>query len=339
MSTNKVSTGAQTGALTSAQTPVDASARAGGQTEAHGTAPAAMRSVTRDTAPEPRLTTQSIRSFVLRQGRMSPAQKLAYETLMPRYGIRYVAPAAAGTTVGAAEDTAAHASLDFAAVFGRAAPTILEIGSGMGETTAAIAEAMPENNFIAVEVHTPGVGALLKLIGQKKLTNLRVIQHDAVEVVQQMLGENTLAGIHLFFADPWPKARHHKRRIVQPPFVKLLASRLAPGGYLHCATDWEPYAQHMIEVLSSEPQLTNTAINTDTNPANYTVANSATKMAANPATSATQSTSAQPAAHTANGFAPRPHYRPITKFETRGIKLGHGVRDLIFTKNSTKGMS
>ena len=234
--------------------------------------------------PDARLTSRSIRSFVLRQGRMSPAQIQAYQTLMPRFGIPYAEPAA--------EDQPAHPPLDFAAVFDRSAPTILEIGSGMGETTAAIAEAMPEKSFIAVEVHTPGVGALLKLIEAKKLTNLRVIQHDAVEVVQHMIGAGTLAGIHLFFADPWPKARHHKRRIVQPPFAKLLVARLAPGGYLHCATDWEPYAQQILEVLSSEPQLVNAA----------------------------------------HGFSARPAYRPITKFETRGIKLGHGVWDLVFTR-------
>ena len=234
--------------------------------------------------PDARLTSRSIRSFVLRQGRMSPAQTLAYQTLMPRFGIPYVEPAADGQP--------ANLPLDYAVVFGRSAPTILEIGSGMGETTAVIAEAMPEKNFIAVEVHTPGVGALLKLIEQKKLTNLRVIQHDAVEVVQHMAGTDTLDGIHLFFADPWPKARHHKRRIVQPAFVALLAARLKSGAYLHCATDWEPYAQHMLEVLSSEPQLVNAA----------------------------------------HGFSARPAYRPITKFETRGIKLGHGVWDLVFTR-------
>ncbi len=275
--------------------------------------------------PDARLTSRSIRSFVLRQGRMSPAQTLAYETLMPHYGIAYKEPVAGGVVTGsttagdtpneapAARGTAPHPPLDFAAVFGRSAPTILEIGSGMGETTAAIAAAMPEKNFIAVEVHTPGVGALLKLIDAKKLTNLRVIQHDAVEVVQQMIGENTLAGIHLFFADPWPKARHHKRRIVQPPFVKLLATRLAPGGYLHCATDWELYAQHMLEVLSSEPFLNNSAATA--HPDNDSASNISIPA----------------------GFVPRPPYRPITKFETRGIKLGHGVWDLVFTKPSSKG--
>ena len=242
-------------------------------------------------ATEQRLTTQSIRSFVLRQGRMSPAQHHAYDTLLPRYGIGF------------------HPQpLDAAARFGRAAPLILEIGSGMGETTAQIAQAMPQNNFVAVEVHRPGVGALLKLIEQQQLANLRVIQHDAVEVVQHMIAQRSLAGVHLFFPDPWPKARHHKRRIVQPPFIKLLASRLAPGGYLHFATDWEPYAQSMLEVLSSEPSLKNAAGSAPSHPGGGSA----------------------PAAPAAPQFAPRPDYRPITKFENRGLKLGHGVWDLLF---------
>ena len=236
-----------------------------------------------ETVPENRLTTQSIRSFVLRQGRMSPAQHHAYDTLLPRYGIAF-----------------SEQPLDLAATFGRNAPTILEIGFGMGETSARIAQSMPQYNFLGIEVHTPGVGALLKLIEANQLTNLRVIQHDAVEVVQHMIRENALAGVHLFFPDPWPKARHHKRRIVQAPFIKLLAARLAPGGYLHCATDWEPYAQSMLEVLSSEPLLANAVANT------------------------------------VPAFAPRPDYRPITKFETRGLKLGHGVWDLLFHKSLSK---
>ena len=230
------------------------------------------------TAAPPHLTTQSIRSFVLRQGRMSPAQHHAFDTLMPRYGIAF-----------------SEAALDYSAAFGRSAPLILEIGCGMGETTAQIAAALPDKNFIGVEVHAPGVGALLKLIEQQQLTNLRVIRHDAVEVVEHMIAPQSLAGVHLFFPDPWPKARHHKRRIVQPAFVKLLAARLAPGGYLHFATDWEPYAESMLEVLSSEPLLANGTEN----------------------------------------FAPRPAHRPVTKFETRGLKLGHGVRDLLFYTSST----
>lgn len=257
-------------------------------------------------ATEQRLTTQSIRSFVLRQGRMSPAQHHAYDTLLPRYGIGF------------------HPQpLDAAARFGRAAPLILEIGSGMGETTAQIAQAMPQNNFVAVEVHRPGVGALLKQIEQQQLANLRVIQHDAVEVVQHMIAPRSLAGVHLFFPDPWPKARHHKRRIVQPPFIKLLASRVAPGGYLHFATDWEPYAQWMLEVLSSEPSLINTAPGHRAGP----VVNQSAS------TAATNGGAASGSVHHlsgASGFAPRPAYRPITKFETRGLKLGHGVWDLLF---------
>jgi tRNA (guanine-N7-)-methyltransferase len=229
----------------------------------------------------PRLTTRSIRSFVLRQGRMSPAQTQALETLLPVYGIPYSAQ-----------------PLDVAQAFGRAAPTILEIGFGMGETTARIAGAAPEKNFLGLEVHAPGVGALLKLVAQNELKNVRVIQHDAVEVAQHMIAPGSLAGIHVFFPDPWPKARHHKRRLIQPEFVKLLASRLAPGGYLHCATDWEHYAQQMLEVLSAEPQLANSA-----------------DRAASP-----------------EGYAPRPDYRPVTKFENRGLKLGHGVWDVVFVR-------
>jgi tRNA (guanine-N7-)-methyltransferase len=225
-----------------------------------------------------RLTTQSIRSFVLRQGRMSPAQTQALATLLPVYGIPYQA-----------------APLDLAAAFGRAAPTILEIGCGMGETTARIAAALPEQNFLGIEVHAPGVGALLKLIAEQHLANVRVIQHDAVEVVQNMIPPGSLAGVHIFFPDPWPKARHHKRRLIQGGFAALLASRLQPGGYLHCATDWEHYAQQMLEVLSAEPQLQNSA-------------------------------------HPADGYAPRPAYRPVTKFENRGLKLGHGVWDVVFVR-------
>ena len=226
---------------------------------------------------EPRLTAQSIRSFVLRQGRISPAQQRAYQDLMPRYGIAY-----------------RPAPLDFAQAFGRAAPTILEIGFGMGETTARIAAAMPETNFLGLEVHVPGVGALLKLVEANQLGNVRVIRHDAVEVAQHMIAPASLAGIHIFFPDPWPKARHHKRRLVQPAFIALLASRLAPGAYLHCATDWEHYAQQMLEVLQGEPGLINTAA----------------------------------------GFAARPDYRPVTKFETRGVRLGHGVWDVLFARRN-----
>ena len=216
-----------------------------------------------------------IRSFVTRAGRLSVAQARALEELGPKFLIEY-----------------AKAPLDTEQAFGRKAPVILEIGFGMGATTAHIATAMPEKDFIGVEVHTPGVGSLLKQIGEQGLTNLRLIQHDAVEVLNQMIPAGTLAGIHVYFPDPWHKARHNKRRLIQPPFVKLLAERLAPGGYLHCATDWEDYAVQMLDVLGAEPALQNTA----------------------------------------DGYAPQPAYRPLTKFENRGLKLGHGVWDLVFTK-------
>jgi tRNA (guanine-N7-)-methyltransferase len=224
-----------------------------------------------------------IRSFVLRQGRVSNAQARYWEAMMPQVGIPY-RPAPA----------------DFAAAFGRQAPLVLEIGFGMGETTAAIAAARPGTDFLGIEVHTPGVGSLLKLIAENQLSNVRVIQHDAVEVVRDMIAPASLAGIHVFFPDPWPKKRHHKRRLIQPPFVALLASRLAPAGYFHCATDWEEYAQQMLEVLSAEPLLENTA--------------------------------AGPSTSLGTGFAPRPDYRPLTKFEQRGLRLGHGVWDVIFRR-------
>ena len=151
---------------------------------------------------------------------------------------------------------------------------------------------MPQTDFIGVEVHEPGVGALLKRIGEAGLANVRIVQHDAVEVLQRMIAPASLAGVHVFFPDPWHKKRHHKRRLIQPPFVSLLASRVASGGYLHCATDWQPYAEQMLEVLSAEPLLENTA----------------------------------------ESYAPRPAHRPLTKFEQRGLALGHGVWDLVFRR-------
>lgn len=219
----------------------------------------------------------SIRSYVLRQGRVSDAQRRHYETGMPRWGIPY-----------------RPAPLDLDAAYGRQAPRILEIGCGMGETTAIIAADHPQNDYLGIEVHTPGVGSLLKEIATRELSNLRVIQHDAVEVVRDMIEPGALAGAHIFFPDPWPKKRQQKRRLVQPDFVRLLASRLAPSGYLHCATDWEDYAQQMLEVLCAEPSLVNLA----------------------------------------KDFAPRPPYRPTTKFENRGLKLGHRVRDLLFFRKA-----
>lgn len=215
---------------------------------------------------------------MLRQGRVSNAQQRAHETLLPQYGIAY-----------------SEAPLDLEMVFGRAAPKILEIGFGMGETSAAIAAAQPENDYLGIEVHTPGVGSLLKQIEARALTNLRIIQHDAVEVLRHMIAPNSLDGIHIFFPDPWPKKRHHKRRLIQAPLVHMLAEKLksgGSGGYLHAATDWHEYAEQILAVFQATPALTNTAAD----------------------------------------YAPKPGYRPQTKFETRGLKLGHGVWDIVFKR-------
>lgn len=223
---------------------------------------------------------RAIRSYVLRAGRMGSGQQRALQELGPRFVLPFQA-----------------ARFDFDQAFGRQAPRVLEIGFGMGDATAQVAAAAPGTDFIAIEVHEPGVGALLKRMAELQLHNLRLLQHDAVAVLQHMLGPGTLAGVHLWFPDPWHKKRHHKRRLLQPEFAALLASRLAPGGYLHCATDWQPYAQQMLEVLNAEPTLANQAAD--------------------------------------GGFAPRPAWRPQTKFELRGLKLGHGVWDLLFTRRST----
>ncbi|MDR2208369.1 MAG: tRNA (guanosine(46)-N7)-methyltransferase TrmB [Azoarcus sp.] len=191
--------------------------------------------------PSHHFSSRSIRSFVLRQGRMSPAQRRYLDEMMPKIGIEY-----------------RQDQPDLTSAFGRAAPKILEIGFGMGETTAKIAAGHPENDYLGVEVHSPGVGALCKLIDEGKLTNLRIIQHDAVEVLRDMIPDGALAGVHVFFPDPWRKARHYKRRLIQPEFVDLVAAKLSPGGILHCATDWENYAEWMLEVLSASV-LENTA--------------------------------------------------------------------------------
>lgn len=220
-------------------------------------------------------TARAIRSFVHRRGHITQGQKLALQTLADKWVVPF-----------------AEESLDLKECFDRQAPTILEIGFGMGETTASIAKARPQENFLGVEVFNAGVGALLKRIETEHLSNIRIIQHDAVQVLQAMLAPETLNGAHIYFPDPWPKKRHHKRRLIQPGFVKLLVSRLAPGAYLHLATDWEHYALQMLEVLSAEPLLQNTA----------------------------------------EGFCPRPSHRPLTKFEARGLRLGHGVWDLQFKK-------
>jgi tRNA (guanine-N7-)-methyltransferase len=204
---------------------------------------------------------------------MGPGQQRALTELGPRYLLPFAA-----------------VPMDLGAIFGRAAPVVLEIGFGMGGATAQIAAEQPQTDFIAVEVHRPGIGALLKRIGELGLANLRIVPHDAVEVLERMIAPASLAGVHIFFPDPWHKKKHHKRRLIQPEFVSRLATRLAPGGYLHCATDWQPYAQQMLQVLSAEPALANTA----------------------------------------EGYAPKPGYRPLTKFEARGLELGHGVWDLVF---------
>jgi len=214
---------------------------------------------------------------VLRSGRMSPAQQRALDTLYPKYGIPFV-----------------PSPLDFDRVFGRRAPRVLEIGFGMGETTAKIAAARPAEDFVGVDVHPPGVGSLLKQIDERGLSNVRVIRHDAVEVVAAMIPHGSVAGVHALFPDPWPKKRHHKRRLLTAPFVRELALRLAPDGALHVATDWEEYAQETLAVLAAEPLLVNSAPD----------------------------------------FASRPDYRPLTKFEARGLKLGHGVRDLVFLRRN-----
>jgi tRNA (guanine-N7-)-methyltransferase len=219
-----------------------------------------------------------IRSFVVRAGRIGPGQARALAALAPRFVLPFSA-----------------APVDFAAAFGRAAPLVVEIGFGMGSATAAVAIASPQLNFLGIEVHPPGVGALLQRIDAAGVTNVRIVQHDAVEVLERMVAADSLAGINIFFPDPWHKKRHHKRRLVQAEFVRLLADRVAPGGTLHCATDWQPYAEQMLEVLAAEPQLVNTEC---------------------------------------GGFAPRPESRPLTKFEQRGLARGHGVWDLVFEKRA-----
>ena len=214
-----------------------------------------------------------IRSFVLRQGHLSSGQERALTEFGPHFVLPYAAT-----------------PLDLDSAFGRSAPHILEIGFGMGQATAGIAAGAPDTDFLGCEVHTPGVGSLLKLVGEMNLSNIRIVQHDVVDVLEHMIQPGALDGVHVFFPDPWHKKRHNKRRLIQPGFVKLLVSRIKTGGYLHLATDWEDYAVQMLEVLSTEPALQNTA----------------------------------------EDYAPRPDYRPLTRFEQRGIRLGHGVWDLVF---------
>jgi tRNA (guanine-N7-)-methyltransferase len=227
---------------------------------------------------EPVAHPRAIRSFVVRAGRMGTGQMRALEELGPRFVLPW-----------------SEQWLDSQRTWGRSAPLVLEIGFGMGGATAEIAARQPDVDFLGVEVHTPGVGALLKLIDERGLSNLRIVQHDAVEVLERMIAPASLAGVHIFFPDPWHKKKHNKRRLIQSEFVARLVTRLAPGGYLHCATDWQPYAAQMLEVLSADPALENTV----------------------------------------DGYAPRPDYRPLTKFENRGLKLGHGVWDLVFLRRAT----
>ncbi|UJS24845.1 tRNA (guanosine(46)-N7)-methyltransferase TrmB [Thiothrix winogradskyi] len=220
---------------------------------------------------------RAIKSFVLRQGRVTKAQEEALTNLWPVFGIE-----PSGTP------------LDFPTLFGRVAPVTLEIGFGNGDSLAQMAAAAPERDFIGIEVHTPGVGHLLKLIGDQGLQNVRVMNTDAVEILQQRIPIHSLDRVQLFFPDPWHKKKHHKRRIVQLPFVSLLASRLQTGGVFHMATDWENYAEYMADVMQTSPDFVNLA--------------------------------SQPP------YSPRPDTRPLTKFENRGLKLGHGVWDLLYQK-------
>jgi len=222
---------------------------------------------------------RTIKSFVIRAGRLTTGQAKAFGAFGEQFLIPYQPK-----------------PLELPAAFGRVAPTILEIGFGMGEATAHIASVRPADNFLCCEVHAPGVGALLKRVGEQNLSNVRIIQHDAVDVLDHLLTDGSLDGIHIFFPDPWHKARHNKRRLIQAPFVAKLAHKLKTGGYIHAATDWQNYAEQILAVMSAESQLSNTATNAD-------------------------------------GYANKPSYRPLTKFENRGIQLGHGVWDVVFKKD------
>ncbi len=219
-----------------------------------------------------------IRSFVRREGRLTPGQQRALDRWLPQFGIPE-------------NDT----PLDLAALFGREAPVVLEIGFGNGDTLLELAQKHPQWNFIGIEVHRPGVGHLLKHAGDSGITNLRVSSRDAIEVLERQIPDASLHRVLLYFADPWPKKRHHKRRIVQPEFVKLIARKLEPGGEFHLATDWENYAEHMRDVLNAAEDFQNLSPSGD--------------------------------------YVPRPAERPLTKFERRGEKLGHGVRDLLYQRN------
>ena len=247
----------------------------------------------RRSAPEGVAHPKEIKSFVRRAGRTTTGQAKAFEDLGPKFLLPYQADAI-DFVASYADATGARSQNDQ-----NPGSVILEIGFGMGEATAHLAALMPEKNFLCCEVHEPGVGALLKRIGEQSLRNIRIVAHDAVEVIDHMLPLQSLDGVHIFFPDPWHKKKHNKRRLIQSALIAKLAARLKIGGYLHCATDWQPYAEQILEVLSAEPLLKNTATPADSELA---------------------------------GYAPKPHYRPLTKFENRGIKLGHGVWDLVFER-------
>ena len=233
----------------------------------------------------PAVFMRTVKSYVLRAGRVTHGQAKAVETLGPQFLLPY-RPAHINWPEAFGSSQA----------LGSTRPVVLEIGFGMGEATAQIAATLAGTDFLCCEVHQAGVGALLKRIGEAGLGNIRICAHDAVEVIDQMLPLASLDGIHIFFPDPWHKTKHNKRRLIQAPLVAKLAQRLKPGGYLHCATDWQPYAEQILEVLEAQPLLQN------------------------------QARSAQP---DLQGYAPKPDYRPLTKFENRGLKLGHGVWDVV----------
>jgi len=251
-----------------------------------------MSDLTEHSEEEKNLSPRRIKSFVMRAGRTTQGQQRAIDELGPKYLIPYKPEL-----------------LSWEAAFSRSEitrPKILEIGFGMGETTAHIAKLRNTDDFLALEVHEPGVGALLKKIGEEQIENIRIIRHDAVEVLENMIADDVLDGVHIFFPDPWHKKKHNKRRLVQSEFISKLCKKLKPMAYIHLATDWQEYAQQMLEVLSSESQLQNTATSQETLLDGTVVL----------------------------GYAQRPSYRPITKFENRGLKLGHGVWDLVFFKKS-----
>jgi tRNA (guanine-N7-)-methyltransferase len=263
------------------------------------TSPALMQALKQE-PPASAAHPRPIRSFVLRTGRMGTGQERALAELGPRYILPFenrLLDLNAIKKEAFNLDFVPGSSLKEPKNASESAPVVFEIGFGMGDATAKIAQSLPGTLFLACEVHTPGVGALLKHMGEQQIRNIRIFQHDAVEVLAQMIPQAHLDGIHIFFPDPWHKKRHHKRRLIQAPFVATLAQHLKPGGYLHLATDWQPYAEQMLQVLSNEALLHNSS------------------------------------AH-AHGFADKPAYRPLTKFENRGLKLGHGVWDLVFVKKA-----